>query len=197
MVTAIQRGNEMKFFMSVSLTLLLVPAAFAQHQTFSVTPEASEIKIKLSTTHEIVNGTFHVESGSISFDRANCQISGLVTVVAGSGKTGNDSRDKKMKKDILKTDQFATVSFAPRAYRGMIAISGDSTIQVSGIITLLGVGHDITVPIQIHIVGSTATAKAQFTVPYVQWGLKNPSFLFWKAENEVAIDLSLVGSVSK
>jgi len=187
----------MKFFISVSLTLLLVPAAFAQHQTFSVTPEASEIKIKLNTTHEVVNGTFHIESGSISFDRANAQISGLITVVAGSGKTGNDSRDKKMKKDILKTDQFATVSFAPKAYRGMIAASGDSTIQVSGIFTLLGVGHDITVPMQIHIVGSTATAKAQFTVPYVQWGLKNPSFLFWKAENDVAIDLSLVGSVSK
>ena len=187
----------MKFCISVSLTLLLVPAAFAQHQTFSVTPEASEIKITLNTTHEVVNGTFHVESGSISFDRANSEISGLVTVVAGSGKTGNDSRDKKMKKDILKTDQFATVSFAPKAYRGMIATSGDSTIQVSGIFTLLGVGHDISTPMQIHIVGSTATAKAQFTVPYVQWGLKNPSFLFWKAENDVAIDLSLIGSVSK
>lgn len=102
-----------------------------------------------------------------------------------------------MNKDILKVDQFTTVSFAPKAYRGMIVASGDSTIQVSGVFTLLGTGHDITVPMQIRIVGSTATAKAQFAVPYVQWGLRNPSFLFWKAENDVAVDLSLVGSVSK
>jgi len=27
--------------------------------------------------------------------------------------------------------------------------------------------------------------------------LKNPSFLFWKAENDVAIDLNLVGAISK
>jgi len=30
----------------------------------------------------------------------------------------------------------------------------------------------------------------------VQWGLKNPSFLMWKAENDVAIDLSLDGQLS-
>ncbi len=39
---------------------------------------------------------------------------GSVVVAAGSGKTGNDSRDKKMNKDILKVDQFTTVSFAPK-----------------------------------------------------------------------------------
>jgi len=44
--------------------------------------------------------------------------------------------------------------------------------------------------------GTKATAKAQFVVPYVQWGLKNPSFLIWKAENDVAIDLNLAGQIS-
>jgi hypothetical protein len=38
---------------------------------------------------------------------------------------------------------------------------------------------------------------AHFVVPYVDWGLKNPSFLIWKAENDVAIDLHLVGVISK
>jgi hypothetical protein len=49
---------------------------------------------------------------------------------------------------------------------------------------------------QISIDGSKAMAKAQFTVPYVQWGLKNPSLLIWKAENDVAIGLNLVGQIS-
>ena len=123
-------------------------------------------------------------------------MSGLVTVLAGSGKTGNDSRDKKMNKDILKVDQYTTVSFAPNTYTGTIAPSGDSTIQVSGVFTLLGNAHDLTIPMQIHIDGSKATAKAHFIVPYVAWGLKNPSFLIWKAENDVAIDLNLAGQIS-
>jgi hypothetical protein len=101
-----------------------------------------------------------------------------------------------MNRDILKVDQFTTVSFVPKSYTGTITPSGDSTIQVSGVFTLLGNPHDITIPMQIHIEGSKAVAKGQFVVPYVQWGLKNPSFLIWKAENDVAIALSLVGQIS-
>jgi len=38
--------------------------------------------MKLHTTHEVVNGTFHVQSGSIEFDRSATKISGSVVVVA-------------------------------------------------------------------------------------------------------------------
>jgi hypothetical protein len=186
----------MKSFAVFVLAVILAPAALAQHQTFAVNPDASEIKMKLNTTHEVVNGTFHIQSGSIEFDRSNHKMSGSVAILAGSGKTGNDSRDKKMNKDILKVDQYETVSFAPKNYSGTIAPYGDSTIQVSGVFTLLGTAHDLTIPMQIHMDGSKATARAKFVVPYVQWGLKNPSFMFWKAENDVAIDLNLVGQIS-
>jgi len=186
----------MKSFAVLAFAVILATAALAQDQTFAVNPDASEVKITLNTTHEVVNGTFHIQSGSIEFDRSASHISGIVIVAAGSGKTGNDSRDKKMNKDILKVDEYATVSFAPKTYTGTIASSGDSTIQVSGVFTLLGIPHDLTIPMQIHMDGSKATARAHFIIPYVQWGLKNPSFMFWKAENDVAIDLNLVGQIS-
>lgn len=187
----------MKSLAVLALAIILVPAALAQHQTFVVNPDASEVKMKLNTTHEVVNGTFHVQSASIDFDRnASHRISGIVIVAAGSGKTGNNSRDKKMNKDILKVNQFATVSFVPKSYSGTVAASGDSTIQVSGVFTLLGTDHNLTIPMHIHIDGSKATAKGQFIVPYVRWGLKNPSFLIWKADNDVAIDLTLIGKIT-
>ncbi|MGH9562246.1 MAG: YceI family protein [Terracidiphilus sp.] len=187
----------MRCFAIVALAVLLVPAAFAQHETFAVNPSASEVRITLKTTHEVVNGVFHVQSGSVEFDRSVPKMSGSVVVAAGSGNTGNDSRDKKMNKDILKVNQFAAVSFEPKTYSGAIASSGDSTIQVTGIFTLLGTPHEITVPMQVHLDGGSATAKARFVVPYVQWGLKNPSFLIWKADNDVAIDINLVGTISR
>jgi polyisoprenoid-binding protein YceI len=186
----------MKSFAVLAFAVTLAPAALAQHQTFAVNSDASEVKMTLNTTHEVVNGTFHIQSGSIEFDRSAPKMSGSVVILAGSGKTGNDSRDKKMNKDILKVDQFAAVSFEPKTYTGTIAASGDSTVQVIGVFTLLGTPHDLTIPMQIHLDGSKATARAHFVVPYVQWGLKNPSFLIWKAENDVAIDLNLVGQIS-
>jgi len=187
----------MKSFAAFALAVTLAPAALAQHQTFVVNPDASEVKMTLKSTHELVTGTFHVESGSIDFDRGTPRMSGSVVVLAGSGRTGNDSRDKKMNKDILKVEQHATVSFEPRTHTGAIASSSDSTIQVTGIFTLLSTPHEITIPMLLHLEGASASAKAHFVVPYVDWGLKNPSFLIWKADNDVTIDLNLVGTISQ
>jgi len=188
----------MKWFAMSALAIILTPTAvLAQRQTFVIHPDASEVRMTLKTTHEIVNGTFRVQSGSVEFDRGSPNMSGAIIVAAGSGKTGNGSRDKKMNKDILKVEQYATVSFEPKTYAGSIAPSGDSTIQVTGTFTLLGTPHEITVPIQVHLDGAGVTAKAHLVVPYIQWGLKNPSFLIWKADNDVAIDLDLVGTISR
>ena len=187
----------MRSFTVFALTAVLAPAAFSQHQSFVVNPDASEVKITLQTTHELVNGVFHIQSGLIEFDRSTAKMTGSVVVLAGSGKTGNDSRDKKMNKDILKVEQYATVSFEPKTYTGELAPSGESTIQATGIFTLLGKPHEITIPILIHLEGSAATAKAHVVVPYIQWGLKDPSFMFWKADKNVAIDLFLSGRLSK
>jgi hypothetical protein len=187
----------MKSLAVFALAVTLAPAALAQHQTFIVNPDASEVKMTLNTTRELVNGTFHVQSGSIEFDHSAPNMSGSVVVLAGSGKTGNDSRDKKMYKDILQIQQHATVSFEPKTYTGAIAPSGDSNIQVNGIFTLLGTPHEITIPMLVHLDRANATVKAHFALPYIQWGLKDPSFLIWKADHDVAIDLLLTGQLSK
>ncbi len=187
----------MKSFTVFALAALLAPVALAQQQTFVANPDASDVKMTLKTTHEVVNGTFHIQSGSLEFDRSAAKMSGSVVVLAGSGKTANGSRDRKINKDILEVEQHATVSFEPKSYAGAIAPSGDSTIQVTGIFTLLGTTHEITIPILVHLEGASATAKAHIVVPYIQWGLKDPSFLFWKADKDVTIDLFLTCRLSQ
>jgi polyisoprenoid-binding protein YceI len=101
-----------------------------------------------------------------------------------------------MKTDVLDVAHFADVSFVPKSYQGTIAPNGDSSIQVTGVFTLHGTPHDLTVPMQIHIEGSTLTAKTHFTVPYVQWGLKDPSIFILKVAKVVDIDLTLEGRLS-
>lgn len=178
-----------------ALPLFLASHAIAQHQTFTVNPDASQVAFALTGSHA-VNGTFHVQSGLIDFDRSANKISGSVIVSAASGDSGEGSRDKKMKNDVLDVAHFAEVSFVPQSYQGTIAASGDSTIQVTGVFTLHGAPHDLTVPMQIHIDGTSLTAQTHFTVPYVQWGLKDPSIFILKVAKEVGIDLKLSGQVS-
>jgi len=179
----------------VALPLLMASHAFAQHQTFTVNPDASQVAFALTGSHA-VNGTFHVQTGSIEFDRTANKISGSVIVAAGSGDSGEAGRDKKMKNDVLDVSHFSDVSFAPKSYQGTIAPSGDSTIQVTGVFTLHGTPHDLTVPMQIHIDGASLTAQTHFTVPYVQWGLKDPSIFILKVAKEVGVDLKLAGQLS-
>jgi polyisoprenoid-binding protein YceI len=180
----------------LALPLALVPVAQAQHRTFSVAPDASQVAFALGGSGHHVNGTFHVQSGSIDFDASAKTISGSVVVAAGSGNSSDASRDKKMNSDILDVAHFAEVTFVPKSYQGSIAPTGDSSIQVTGVFTLHGTPHDLTVPMQIHIDGTSITAKGSFTVPYVQWGLKDPSVFILKVAKEVGIDLTLVGKVT-
>ena len=77
----------MKSFAAIALAGLLAQAAFAQNHTFVVNPDASEVKMTLNTTHEVVVGTFHIQAGSIEFDRGNSKMAGSVIVVAGSGSS--------------------------------------------------------------------------------------------------------------
>lgn len=176
--------------------LLLAVSAFAQHQTFTVDPSASQVSWTLGGTGHHVNGTFHVQSGTIDFDRTAHTISGSVVVAAGSGNSGEASRDKKMKKDVLDVEHYSDITFAPQKLDGTITPTGDSTIQVSGTFTLHGTPHDITVPMQIHIDGGALNAKTHFTVPYVKWGLKDPSVFILKVAKDVDIDLALTGKVT-
>ena len=188
----------MKVFGKFVITLLLSfgALAFAQKQTMTLNPDASKVAFALKGTGHEVHGSFHVSKGSIGFDRSAPAMSGSIVVSALSGESGDKSRDKKMHSDVLNVDQYADVTFEPKSYQGTIAPSGDSSVQVSGVFTLHGTPHDITVPMQVHIDGTNVTAKGSFSVPYVKWGLKDPSIMILKVAKEVQVDLDLAGSLS-
>ena len=171
-------------------------AALGQHQTFAVNPSASSVAFALTGTGHEVQGGFHVTNGTIDFDRSTTKMSGSIVVSAASGDSGDKGRDKKMHSDVLDVEHFADVTFQPQSYQGTLAPTGDSTLQVTGVFTLHGAPHDLTVPMQVHIDGSNLTAKGSFIVPYVKWGLKDPSIFILKVAKEVHIDLNLIGTVS-
>jgi polyisoprenoid-binding protein YceI len=180
----------------ISIALLCVPIASAQHETFTVAPDQSEVTFNLGDVLHTVRGTFHVSSGDVVFNPNASEISGVIQIAAGSGTSGNAMRDRRMGTDILDAPQFPVASFSPSRMVGSIAPIGDSTVEVSGIFTLHGSPHALTVPMQLHIDGNRCTAKTHFIVPYVQWGMKDPSTFVLRVAKEVSIDLVLVGQVS-
>lgn len=168
----------------------------AQGQTLRVDPAKSTVQFTLSDPLHAVHGTFHVQEGSITFNPQAESMAGTVVVDARSGNSGNGSRDKKMTQEELKAPTYSTVTFEPKKFSGALALSGDSAIVVDGALTLLGTPHPITVPMQVHFDGSACRATGSFLIPYVAWGLKDPSNFLLKVGKEVKIDLVLEGSLA-
>lgn len=171
-------------------------AALGQKQTLHLDANKSEVHFNLKDPLHAVNGSFKVKDGTISFNRKDGAMDGGIVVDAGSGRSGNDTRDQRMAKEELKTESFATVTFAPRRFAGNLGTSGDSEIAVEGTFTLLGTPHEITVPLKVHMEGTQCRAAGSFTVPYVKWGLKDPSWMMLRVGKDVVVDLVLAGSVS-
>jgi len=180
----------------LALPLLLTSAALAQHEKFTADPAKSTVSFTLGANDGDKHGTFHAQGASIEFDPKAHMIAGSVVVNAASGDSSSPSRDKKMTKEVLDAPHFADITFAPKSYTGDLVASGLSKIEVTGIFTLHGTPHEITVPVEVYIEGATCTVKTKFPVPYVAWGLKDPSFMMFKVAKEVGIDLTLSGQVS-
>ena len=68
-------------------------------------------------------------------------------------------------------------------------------MQVHGILVLHGSEHELTVPVQAELAADHWTGNGKFSVPFIDWGLKNPSNFFNKVDHAVEIELELQGSL--
>ena len=87
-------------------------------------------------------------------------------------------------------------AFAANHIGQRILVQNRSIIQVTGSFLIHGQAHEITIPMQIQMSQGKITATGKFIVPYVQWGMKNPSNFILKVNDKVEIDVNAVGHVS-
>lgn len=188
------------------IALLVAAAALAAGQS-AAAPVTHELLLQLDPTHSgadisltgnlhTVEGAFLLKRGAIHFDPATGKASGEVVFDATSGKTGNNSRDHKMHKDVIESARYPEIVFRPDRADGVLAASGASTLQVHGMFTLHGTEHEVTFPVEVSFSGNAWTAKASFQVPYVRWGMKNPSRLFLRVDDVVQVQFHASGSTA-
>lgn len=191
---------------TLGLCVLLSASAAHRQQQSSSPPAANELVLAIdpakSTLHytvdstlHTVHGTFAIKSGSLRFDPDSGKASGEIIVDAASGDSGNASRDKKMHKEVLESSRYAEITFRPDRVDGKVQPQTSSTVQVHGTFVLHGAEHELTVPVEAKVEPDHWKGSAKFSVPYIQWGLKNPSNFLLKVNPAVNIDLEMTGSV--
>ena len=179
----------------ILLIIIAATPTLQAQQILTLDPAHSEVRFTLSDTIHTVHGTFHLQQGEIAFDPATGKSSGAIVVDALSGQSGNSTRDHRMTDDELKAATFKTISFAPTSFAGTFNPTGDSNLLVHGLFTLLGTAHPLDVPMKIQVSANQLHATGTFAVPYIQWGLKDPSTFMIHVNKEVQIDLILAGTL--
>lgn len=190
----------------IAITALLVLSALPQHaapQTLAgglvldLDPAQSQMHWSLGSTVHTVHGTFALKKGSFQLEPGSGKASGQIVVDATSGNSGNDSRDKKMHKEVLDSAHHGDIVFRPDHVEGKISDRGACNVQVHGVFVLLGKEHELTVPVQAELGAEHWTGKAKFSVPFIDWGLKNPSNFLLKVDHVVEVELELKGSLQR
>jgi polyisoprenoid-binding protein YceI len=195
-------------FAGMLLTLVALLSASAAHRlpqapgqtsdgeiVLSLDPAQSKVHWTLGSTLHTVHGTFAFKRGMLRLDPATGRASGEIVADATSGESGNDSRDKKMHKEILESARYSEVVFRPDRMEGKIAAAGASTVQVHGMFLLHGAEHELSVPVQAELTPDHWKGTGKFNVPYIQWGLKNPSNFLLKADPSVDVELQIAGGL--
>jgi polyisoprenoid-binding protein YceI len=170
------------------------PPVSSSEIALTLDPSQSKVHYTVDSTLHTVHGTFNLKSGSIHFDPATGKAGGEIVVFATSGQSGNDSRDKRMHKEILETPKYPEAVFHPTQVEGTVASSGPSEVKVHGMFSIHGTNHELTALVHAELAGDHWTGTGKFEVPYVSWGIKDPSNFFLKVKHVVDVELEMSGA---
>jgi polyisoprenoid-binding protein YceI len=174
---------------------ILAPASRAQESSVQFDPAQTKIEFSLTGNFHTVHGTFALKRSTIRLDPSSGKISGAIVVDATSGDSGNNGRDKKMHREILESAKFPDIVFTPSQITGTVATEGASSVMVAGQFRVHGQDHDVTFPVDVRADGKSLQITTHFEIPYVQWGMKNPSNFLLRVSDKVDIEIQAAGRV--
>ena len=186
-MTCVGRRPVSGIVLAIFAAAVALPAASV---TINLDPAKTKIEFTLGAVAHTVHGTFKLKSGRIEVNPDTKATSGQFTVDASTGETGSESRDNRMRTIVLETDRYPEITFTPTA------ISGDlSGATITGWFIIHGQRHLLSIPIQAKLNGTNVTASGKFVVPYVAWGMKNPSTFLLRVNQQVDVEVVAVGSI--
>jgi polyisoprenoid-binding protein YceI len=180
---------------AAALCLALPVGAAAM--TLHLDPAKTTVQFTFGATLHTVHGTLRAKEGTVRFEQSTGPAEGWVVLDATSAETGNARRDRKMHEKILESRRFPDITFNVERISGSVAPGGRSEIQLHGILDWHGTRRPIDLPASVIVKGDQVTATGFLNLPYLEWGLTDPSFFLLRVAKEVRIEIKAVGRLSE
>lgn len=164
----------------------------AQPRALEIDPAQTKVEFTLGSLLHTVHGDFHLRRGSLRFDPQSGKASGELVVDAASGESGSPARDKRMNSSILESAKYPEITFRPDRVDGKVNAAGKSQVQLHGVFNIHGVDHEMLLPVTVDADAGQYNVTGVFEVPYVRWGMKNPSTLMLRVNDKVEITIHTV-----
>jgi polyisoprenoid-binding protein YceI len=175
--------------------LYALPLA-AETLTFILDPAATTIELGFGATLHSVAGSLQVKEGIIHIDPATGQASGRIVIDATSADTGVKRRDRKMHEKILESPKFPLMVFTVERVSGMLNRAGRSEIELHGTLDMHGVKRPMDLVVTAKADGDKVAAVGHVTIPYLKWGMADPSFFILRVDKEVHVQIRAAGSLT-
>jgi len=180
--------------MLLALLLAAAPPATAE-RVLALSPKDAKISFTLDATAHTVHGTVPLTSGTLRFDPGSGRASGEVVLDLVHAQTGNDGRDADMHAKVLETSRFPRAVFRPQQIQRSLKQGGTSEVVLKGTLLFHGAEHPVEIPAKVTLAGDRLTADGHLTIPYVAWGLHDPSKFVLRVGKTVEVRLQVAGNL--
>ncbi len=178
------------------VVMLAAFASAAEPIELRLDADASRATFTLGSTLHTVHGEVPITRGTLRFDPDGGDASGEVVLDARGAVTGNRKRDKKMHNDVLRSSEFPELVFHLTRVEGRLPIDGTGELRLIGSLVLLDEAHDIVIPAEVSRTGAGIAGRGAVPIPYVAWGLEDPSVFVMRAAKEVQVELEVRGELA-
>jgi polyisoprenoid-binding protein YceI len=185
-----------RVFVTAAIFLSIAAPGWADRIELTFDTDRSTVSFILGATMHKVHGRFQLESGEVSYDSATGEAMGEVVVDARSGNSDNEKRDRDMHRKVLESENHPTIVLRPRRIDGELPTSGEGRLTLIGSLDIHGDEHEIEIPLAVVVDGDTIRVSAEFDVPYVTWGLKDPSKFVLRVAKNVTVIVEAEGTMA-
>jgi polyisoprenoid-binding protein YceI len=158
--------------------------------TLHFDPGATTVRFTLGATLHTVEGTARLRDGVVELDPERSTAGGRLVVEARSLATGSAGRDEDMHAKVLESSRFPTIELVPERFEGTLpADGGEGPVTVVGRLLLHGGEQPLRFPVTVRRAADRWRLSGRFTVPYVAWGLRDPSKFLLRVDPHVEVTI--------